>query len=86
MALRIEMSINDYAKLMQHLSVNLKIVHKNVIIDGTFRKLMDSSLAKKYGWKCKTNLDVGLSITINDYLKKQVFKNLEKLDNNNNFN
>ena len=47
-------------------------------LDGTFRKLMDSSLAKKYGWKFKTNLDVGLSITINDYLKKQIFNKKNK--------
>ncbi len=69
-----EMSINSYAKyIMQHLGVNLKIIHKNIKLDGTYRKLIDSSLARKYGWKHKTNLDVGLSITINDYLKKQIF-------------
>ena len=71
----IEMSINEYAKyIMHHLGVNLKIINKNIKFDGTYRKLIDSSLAKKYGWKYKTKLDVGLSITINDYLKRQVFK------------
>jgi len=71
-----EMSINDYAKyIMNHLGVKLRIIHKDVRLDGTYRKLIDSSLAKKYGWKPKTKLDVGLSITINDYLKKQVFIN-----------
>ena len=70
-----EMSINDYAKyIMNHMGVNLKIVNNNIKIDGTYRKLIDTSLAKKYGWKYKTELDVGLSITINDYLKRQVFK------------
>ena len=59
---------------MQHLGINLKIKYEKKNLNGTFRKLMDSSLAKKYGWKHKTNLDVGLSITINDYLKNQVFK------------
>ena len=39
---------------------------------------MDSSLAKKYGWKCKTNLDTGLAITINDYLEKQIFSKKNK--------
>ena len=34
------------------------------------RKLLDISLAKKYGWKYKTSLKKGLSITINDFLKK----------------
>ena len=72
----VEMSIDDYAKyIMQHLGVNLKIVHKNIKFDGTHRKLIDSSLARKYGWKYKTKLDVGLSVTINDYLKRQVFRN-----------
>ena len=34
---------------------------------------MDLSIAKKYGWKFSANLDLGLSITIDDYLKKQRF-------------
>ena len=71
----IEMSINNYAKyIMHHLGVNLKIINKDIKFDGTYRKLIDSSLAKKYVWKYKTKLDVGLSITINDYLKRLVFK------------
>ncbi len=68
----VEKSINDYAKyIMKHLGVDLKIKHEKVKFNGTHRKLMDSSLAKMYGWKYKTNLDTGLSITINDYLKKK---------------
>ncbi len=75
----IEKSINDYANyIMRHLGISLKIKHEKKNLDGTFRKLMDSSLAKKYGWKFKTNLDVGLSITINDYLKKQIFNKKNK--------
>ena len=70
----VEKSINDYAKyIMKYLGVNLKIKHEKSNLDGTYRKLMDSSLAKKYGWKYKTDLDVGLAITINDYLEKQIF-------------
>jgi len=70
----IEKSIVDYAKfIMRHLGVDLKIKHKNVKFDGTFRKLMDLSLAEKYGWKYKTDLEKGITLTINDYLKKQVF-------------
>jgi len=74
-----EMSINSYAKyIMRHLGVNLKIIHKDKKFDGTYRKLIDSSLAQKYGWKYKTKLDVGLSITINDYLKRLVIMNRKK--------
>ena len=67
----IEKSIIEYAKfIMRHLRVNLKIIYEKKTPDGTFRKLLDVSLAKKYGWKYKTNLDEGLSNTINDYLQK----------------
>jgi len=70
----IEKSIVDYAKfIMRHLGVDLKIKYKNIKLDGTFRKLMDSTLAKKYGWRYKTDLEKGITLTINDYLKKQVF-------------
>ena len=58
---------------MNYLGVNLEIKRENIKLDGTYRKLMDLSIAKKYGWKFKTNLDLGLSITIDDYLKKQRF-------------
>ena len=73
----IEKSIIDYAKyIMKNLGVNLKLKHKNTKLDGTYRKLMDSNLARKYGWNYKISLDQGIRITINDYLKKQIF--LEK--------
>ena len=72
----IEKSIIEYAKfIMRHLGVNLKIIYEKKTLDGTFRKLLDVSLAKKYGWKYKTNLDEGLSNTINDYLKKYLKEN-----------
>ncbi len=66
-----ERSISDYAKfIMEHLSVKLKIKHEKKNLDGTPRKLLDITLAKKYGWKPKTSLSIGLSHTINDYFKK----------------
>ena len=72
----IEKSIIEYAKfIMRHLRVNLKIIYEKNTPDGTFRKLLDVSLAKKYGWKYKTNLDEGLSNTINDYLQKYLIEN-----------
>ena len=71
----IEKSISDYAKfIMKHLGVKLKLKYKNIKLDGTYRKLMDSSLARKYGWKYRTGLEKGITLTINDYLKKQIFK------------
>ena len=69
-------SITDYAKIiMRHLKVNRKIVYEKKKLEGTFSKLLDVSLAKKYGWKYKTSLDEGLSNTINDFLKKNILKN-----------
>ena len=74
----IEMSILEYAKfIMKHLSIDLKIIHEHKRFDGTYRKLMDSSLAKKYGWQAKTTLEEGISITINDYLKKYLLEKRE---------
>ena len=71
----IEKSIIDYTRyIMKHLGINLKLRFKKANLDGTYRKLMDSSLARKYGWKYKTSLKDGLSITINDYLKNNSFK------------
>lgn len=68
-----EKSINEYAKfIMKHLGVNLKIINEKKKLEGTFRKLLDVSLAKKYGWVYQTSLEKGLSVTINDYLKNQV--------------
>ena len=66
-------SISEYAKLiMKHLGVNLKIVYKKNKPNGTMRKVLDISLAKKYGWRYKTSLKKGLSITVNDYLKRNL--------------
>ena len=71
----IEYSIEDYAKLiMKHLNVNLKIVYDKKKPNGTFKKLLDSSLANKYGWRHKINFEKGISIAINDYLKNHLKK------------
>ena len=66
-------SITEYANLiMKHLGVKLKIVYKKNKPNGSMKKLLDVSLAKKYGWKYKTPLKKGLSIAINDYLKRNL--------------
>lgn len=75
----IEKSIFDYAKyIMKTLKVDLKIKHKKRYLDGTYRKLIDSSLARKYGWNYKTELDKGIKITINDYLKRYIINKIDK--------
>ena len=68
-------SIEEYAKLiMKHLRVNLKIKYEKKKLDGTYKKLMDVSLAKKYGWKYKTSFETGISNSVNDYLSKKILK------------
>lgn len=67
----IEMSITDYAKyIIKFLGLKLKIKYQKNKLEGTYRKLLDSSLSKKYGWQSKTKLNKGLKLTVDDYLTK----------------
>ena len=69
-------TIDQYANfIMSHLKVKLKIIHEDKKLDGTYRKVLDSSIAKKYGWKYKTSLEKGISTTINDYLSNYILRN-----------
>ncbi len=71
----LDYSIEYYARLiMRHMNVNLKIIFDKNKPNGTFKKLLDSSLAKKYGWRYQTKFDKGISIAINDYLKNHLKK------------
>jgi len=71
----IEYSIEQYAKLiMKHLNINLKIIYDKKKPNGTLRKLLDSSLANKNGWKHQITFEKGISIVINDYLKNHIKK------------
>ena len=71
----VEKSINDYAKfIMKCLQLELKIKNKNNGLDGTPRKLLDCSLARKYGWKAKVSLKDGIRFAINDFLEKNIQK------------
>ena len=66
-------TITEYAKIiMKHLGVDFKIIYKKDKPNGMMRKVLDVSLAHKYGWRYKTPLKKGLSVTINDYLKKNL--------------
>lgn len=70
-----EKSIYEFTKyVMNFLKVNLKIRFKNKNLKGTFRKKLDTNLAKKYGWVSKISLSKGLSITISDYLEQNILK------------
>ena len=66
-----EKTIFEYAKLIADyfkLRVNFKF--DKSIPDGTPRKILDSSIARKYGWHPKIDLKKGLSLAYNDFIKK----------------
>ena len=66
-----EKSILEYCKfIIKKLKVNLKIKLDKKKPNGTPRKKLDLTLAKKYGWKSKYSLNKGFDLTYNDYLKK----------------
>jgi len=63
-----EKSILQYAKfIMKEMNVNFNIAFDLTKPDGTYRKLLNSSLAKKYGWISKVNLSRGFKKTYSDF-------------------
>ena len=65
-----ELTIKNYAKfIMKKMNVNFKIVFKDFKENGMKRKLLDISIARKYGWRHKVNLNEGFKLTLNDFLK-----------------
>ena len=67
----IEMRIEQYAKfIIKKLDLNLRIKFDKSKPNGTMRKILDSSIAKKYGWEPKISLHQGFNIAYKAYLKK----------------
>ena len=63
-------TIKWYTKfLMKKIGVNLKIKFDKSKPDGTPEKCLDISLAKKYGWKPKSDFHKGFDTTFKDYQK-----------------
>jgi GDP-L-fucose synthase len=54
--------------LIKKMRVNLKIKFDLTKPNGTPRKVVNSNLAKKYGWKPKFDLDKGFKLTYEDYI------------------
>jgi len=66
-----EMSILDYAKfILKKLNLKSKIILDKSKPDGTPRKIIDSSISKKYGWFPKIDLNEGFDQTLKNYLLK----------------
>lgn len=65
-----EMAIIDYAKfVLRKLNVNMSIKLDRSKPDGTLRKILDCSIAHKYGWKAKIKLDQGFDLAYSDFIK-----------------
>ena len=64
-------SILNHAKfILKKMNLRCKIDLDRSKSDGTPRKIIDSSIANKYGWYPKINLDLGFNLTIQSYLNK----------------
>ena len=73
----IEKNIDQYAQLVcKIIGVKLKIKYKHKSLVGTPRKLLDSSFARKNGWKSKTNLKKDILETYKHFLKETVFETI----------
>ena len=66
-------SIKQYAEMIMKLIYpkgKVKITYDKTKPNGTPRKILDVSLAKKYGWKAKTNISDAIYLTYEDFLSK----------------
>ncbi len=67
-------SIKEYANfIINRLGLKLDIKFDKSYPDGTLRKVLDTSLAKKYGWAAKTDLKTGFDKTYEEFLKKKLY-------------
>ena len=60
-----EMKISDYANLVKNTiypTLNIKF-NKDKSLDGVKRKLLDSSVARSFGWKPKIEISKGIELT-----------------------
>ena len=65
-------SIKQYVKIISKVvapNKKFKIRFDNRKPNGTPRKILDTSLASKYGWKSKTRLEQAIKITYQNYIK-----------------
>ena len=66
-----QMTILNYVKfILKKLNLNIKIKFIKSKPDGVYKKLLDISRAKKYGWIAKTSLNSGFDITYQSFLKE----------------
>jgi GDP-L-fucose synthase len=75
----VEMTISEYAKfIIKKFNKKLKIQFDRSKDNGVKRKLLDCSLAYKYGWRPKFSLDYGFDITLKSFIENR--KKLNKIN------
>ena len=68
----IEKKIIDYVKFaIKRIGANVRIKLDKKKPSGTPRKIIDCSLASRYGWESKIDLEKGFALTYEDYLKNK---------------
>jgi nucleoside-diphosphate-sugar epimerase len=60
-----------YKKVLTELDLDIDIVPKMIMPNGNQRKLMDSSIAKSFGWNPTTGIEKGLGKTVEWYLNNR---------------
>ena len=69
-----ELTIKQYAEfIMKRLGLKFQIKFDRKYPDGTPRKVLDTSLAKKYGWVAKTDLKNGFDKTYKEFIEKKLY-------------
>ena len=67
-----EKTIKGFAEfIIKKLGLNIKIKFDKTKPNGTPRKLLNSSIARKYGWRSKINLEQGFEKVYSSYLEKK---------------
>ena len=67
----IDMTIEKYAKKIMHIvDYKTKIKFDKREPNGTLRKVLNVSLARRYGWQYKIDINDGLEKTYNAFIKK----------------
>jgi GDP-L-fucose synthase len=64
--------IEYYNKVLNAIGYSCEVVANKSKANGNMRKLMDSSLAMKFGWSPKVSIDEGIKKTIDWYLLNRV--------------
>jgi GDP-L-fucose synthase len=68
----VDHSIKEYANsIMKILKINLKIILDKSKPDGMPKKILNISVAKKYGWSAKISFKDGIIKTYSDFLVKE---------------